>query len=265
LGINRLSIGIQSFNDGLLKKLGRVHSASEAIKAAQIAKQAGFDNFNLDLMFGLPDETDIETSKADVATAVSLQPTHISLYQLTLEPDTYFYHHPPRLPDDSVIFSTQEHCQAILAEHGYAQYEISAYSQAGKRCRHNTNYWQFGDYLGIGAGAHGKITQALPNNIWRTAKTKSPELYLSQQLSHHSAELIAVNQLPVEFLMNQLRLRQGFCLSDYTNNTGLSPDSLQPALAQCLEQKLLIEQNNRYYCSEKGWNFLDNILEKFIV
>ena len=173
LGINRLSIGVQSFDDKLLKKLGRVHSGQEAIVAAEIAHQAGFENFNLDLMFGLPDSIP-DNSKTDVATAISLKPAHISFYQLTLEPNTYFHKFPPQLPSDELIFSMQQHCQKLLARHGYQQYEVSAYSQSGLQCRHNVNYWQFGDYLGIGAGAHGKISQALPAKITRSFKPKSP-------------------------------------------------------------------------------------------
>ena len=158
LGINRLSIGIQTFNDTLLTRLGRVHSGGEALKAAEIAQQSGFDNFNLDLMFGLPGANP-EDSQSDVATAISLKPTHISFYQLTLEPNTYFHKFPPQLPNDELIFDTQKRGQQLLADHGYQQYEVSAYSQSGLQCKHNVNYWQFGDYLGIGAGAHGKITQ----------------------------------------------------------------------------------------------------------
>ena len=263
LGINRLSIGIQSFNDQLLKKLGRVHSAQEAIHAAEIAHQAGFDNFNLDLMFGLPGASP-DSSKIDVETAISLKPTHISFYQLTLEPNTWFHKFPPKLPDDEAIFATQKDCQQILAEHGYQQYEVSAYSKQGLQCRHNLNYWQFGDYLGIGAGAHGKITQALPQQIIRSFKPKSPEQYLSNPHQNGGAELIAVADLPLEFIMNHLRLRQGFTPETYQATTGLTVETLEPALSACLKQNLLIHKNNHYYCSEEGWNFLDNILEKFI-
>jgi oxygen-independent coproporphyrinogen-3 oxidase len=263
LGINRLSIGIQSFNDQLLKKLGRVHSAQEAIHAAEIAHQAGFDNFNLDLMFGLPGASP-DSSKIDVETAISLKPTHISFYQLTLEPNTWFHKFPPKLPDDEAIFATQKDCQHILAEHGYQQYEVSAYSKQGLQCRHNLNYWQFGDYLGIGAGAHGKISQQLPHQIIRSFKPKSPEQYLSNPHQNGSAEVIAVTELPLEFIMNHLRLKQGFTPEMYQARTGLAVETLEPALSVCLKQNLLIHNNNHYYCSEKGWNFLDNILEKFI-
>ncbi len=263
LGINRLSIGIQSFNDVLLQKLGRVHSAKEALAAGDFTQQAGFSNFNLDLMFGLPDSHP-EDSLNDVKTAISLKPTHISFYQLTLEPNTYFHRFPPKLPNDEIIFSTQKQAQHCLAEHGYHQYEVSAYSQTGRQCQHNVNYWQFGDYLGIGAGAHGKISQALPNLITRTFKPKSPEQYLSNTHKSGGANLISKAELPLEFVMNHLRLKQGFTVPTYQAATGLNMDSLEPALSNGLKEGLLIYDNNHYYCSKQGWNFMDNILEKFI-
>jgi len=263
LGINRLSIGIQSFDDKLLKKLGRVHSGHEAYVAAEIAHEAGFDNFNLDLMFGLPDSSP-DSSKADVATAISLKPTHISFYQLTLEPNTYFHKFPPNLPNDELIFSTQKHCQKLLADHNYQHYEVSAYSQPGLYCRHNVNYWQFGDYLGIGAGAHGKITQALPHKITRSFKPKSPEQFLSDTHKNGGADVISVADLPLEFIMNHLRLKQGFTMDTYQSTTGLALSSLEPGLSACLKQELIIYQDNHYYCSERGWNFMDNVLEKFM-
>lgn len=261
LGINRLSIGVQSFHDKHLKKLGRVHDAEEAGKAVEIARQAGFDNLNLDLMFGLPEQT-VAEALADVSAAISLAPTHISFYQLTLEPNTYFHKFPPTLPEDETIYAMQKACQVLLAEQGYAQYEISAYAKTGFQCRHNRNYWQFGDYLGIGAGAHGKLSVALPGNIIRTAKTKHPTQYLAQRAS--TMEIIAVEQLPVEFMMNHLRLREGFTLDHFNATTGLTPDYLQPTLSQCMEQGLLIDRYGRICCSEQGWDFLDEILEKFI-
>ncbi|MCQ8104062.1 radical SAM family heme chaperone HemW [Methylomonas sp. SURF-2] len=262
LGINRLSIGIQSFDDRQLKKLGRVHSADEALNAVQIAQRAGFENLNLDLMFGLPGQTEAD-ALADIRKAISLQTSHLSFYQLTLEPNTYFYKFPPQLPEDENIFALQKACQRVLAASGYRQYEISAYAKDGFQCRHNRNYWQFGDYLGIGAGAHGKISRNLPDDIIRTAKPKSPEQYM-----HKSAPATCVPieqaQLPLEFAMNLLRLKTGFNLSGYTDVTGLPPESLQPALQHCLEQGLLVEQQRQIFCSERGWDFLDDILEKFI-
>ena len=259
IGINRLSIGIQTFNPNLLKKLGRVHNTKEAISAAEIAHTAGFENFNLDLMFGLPDD-DFD-SLSDIKTAISLKPTHLSFYQLTLEPNTYFHRYPPKLPDDDAIFAMQQRCQEHLAVQGYAQYEISAYAQTGRQCQHNLNYWQFGDYLGIGAGAHGKITQH--DKIFRTVKTKHPEQYLTHP--NASQHIIPVNELPLEFVMNQLRLKQGFTLAHYSVVTGLNPNTLEPALSDAIKQGLLEYKEGYYRCSERGWYFLDSLLEKFIV
>ena len=263
LGINRLSIGIQSFNDVLLNRLGRVHSSREAIIAAEIAQHSGFDNFNLDLMFGLPGANP-DDSQSDVATAINLKPTHISFYRLTLEPNTYFHKFPPQLPNDELIFDTQKRGQQLLAEYGYEQYEVSAYTQLGLQCQHNVNYWQFGDYLGIGAGAHGKITLALPQAIIRTVKPKSPEQYLSDIHKLAAATAIPVAELPLEFIMNQLRLKQGFTAENYFAKTGLKITTLEPALSESMQQDLLINQNGRYFCSAQGWNFMDNILEKFM-
>jgi oxygen-independent coproporphyrinogen-3 oxidase len=263
LGINRLSIGIQSFNDAQLQRLGRVHSAREAIAAVDIARLAGFDNMNLDLMFGLPDAT-VESTKNDVETAIRLNPAHISFYQLTLEPNTYFNKFPPKLPDDEAIFEAQQFCRKLLADHGYRQYEISAYGREGRQCRHNLNYWRFGDYLGIGAGAHGKITLASPGRIIRTVKPKSPEEYLKNPFIQSVENVIAIEDLPLEFLMNHLRLDEGFTEAAYQAATGLSIATLEPGLSANLEQKLLIKQKNHYYCSRQGWDFLDSILQKFM-
>ena len=261
IGINRLSIGIQSFNNKHLKKLGRVHSAEEAMAAVEIAGQAGFDNFNLDLMFGLPEQTNSEMM-ADVQIAINLQPSHISFYQLTLEPNTYFYKFPPKLPESDGIYTGQCQAQQLLADEGYRQYEISAYAKNDAKCQHNVNYWQFGDYLGIGAGAHGKLSLSKPGNIVRSMKHKSPEQYLNDNAALLTN--ISAVDLPLEYVMNQLRLKSGFNLHHYSLATGLNPNSLQPALSECLKQGLLMHKNEHYYCSEKGWDFLDSILEKFM-
>ena len=268
LGINRLSIGIQSFNNHLLKRLGRVHDGAEAVKAAEIAHRAGFENFNIDLMFGLPDGTP-ETSRTDITTAIGLQPTHISFYQLTLEPNTFFYKFPPKLPNDDEIFNSQQDCQKQLELNGYQQYEISAFAQADQQCRHNINYWQYGDYLGIGAGAHGKITRAKANGrqISRYWKIKNPQQYLfkagSEQIIGDS-QTVADTQLALEFVMNHLRLCVGFDTDTLFQRTGLTLDALNPALNDCIEQNLLYKTDNTIRCTEKGWDFLDLILEKFI-
>ena len=261
LGINRLSIGIQSFNPHHLQRLGRVHSAEEALTAIEIAHQAGFERLNLDLMFGLPDQSRAAMIK-DVETAIAMQPRHISFYQLTLEPNTYFHKFPPKLPADDHIFLGQQRCQQLLAEAGYAQYEISAYAKKGDRCQHNVNYWQFGDYLGIGAGAHGKLSISRPEKILRTVKPKSPEQYLNNVQS--TITEVVIDELPLEYLMNQLRLKAGFNLDHYQLMTGLKAMTLEPGLTTCVDQGLLIKQDNRFFCSAKGWNFLDDILENFM-
>jgi oxygen-independent coproporphyrinogen-3 oxidase len=263
IGINRLSIGIQSFNDDHLKSLGRVHSAKEAIRASEIAHDAGFDNFNLDLMFALPGSTSKE-SEQDIKTAIDLEPRHISLYQLTLEPNTFFYRYPPKLPTDDQIFVTQKNCQSLLRDQGYYQYEISAFAKDDFLCRHNLNYWQFGDYIGIGAGAHGKITLNQPEQIVRTSKVKHPESFLNGIQNDNGSHFIPIAELPLEFMMNQLRLRKGFSLENYLMMTGLPFVSLEPALSELIDQSLIIKKQQQYQCSEKGWNYLDEILERFI-
>jgi oxygen-independent coproporphyrinogen-3 oxidase len=261
IGINRLSIGIQSFNNHHLEKLGRVHSAEEALTAIEIAHKAGFDNINLDLMFGLPNQSSQEMIN-DVRTAIKMHPSHISFYQLTLEPNTYFHNSPPVLPKDDDIFNGQIKCQSLLAESGYMQYEISAYAKENAYCQHNLNYWKFGDYLGIGAGAHGKFSRLRPTNIIRSIKAKSPEHYLKNKTA--SLTKIPTEELPLEFLMNQLRLKTGFSLAHFQTSTGLGASALEPALSNCVSQNLLTKKDNTYFCTEKGWNFLDEVLKKFI-
>jgi oxygen-independent coproporphyrinogen-3 oxidase len=266
IGINRLSIGVQSFNDAMLKQLGRIHDAGEAIKAVEIAGNAGFNNCNIDLMFGLP-QSNIDTSISDLTTAIQLQPSHISFYQLTLEPNTYFHKFPPPLPSDDDIYSVQQNCREILAANGYQQYEISAFSQRQKQCQHNVNYWQFGDYLGIGAGAHGKITRSVPGHIERFWKYKNPQQYLSGLKSGQftgSSQTILRSELPLEFLMNHLRLKTGFALTTYQAQTGLDLSTLEPVLSECIGLGLLRQTQDTISCTVKGWDFLDLILEKFL-
>lgn len=266
LGINRLSIGVQSFNDAMLKQLGRIHNAEEANTAVAIAERAGFDNINIDLMFGLP-QSQVNTSLSDLKTAINLQAGHISFYQLTLEANTYFYKFPPALPNQDVIYDSQQQCQEVLTENNYMGYEISAFSQAQKQCRHNLNYWQFGDYLGIGAGAHGKITHSVPEKINRYAKVKNPKQYLSGIKSGQFSSTrttVSSQDLTLEFLMNHLRLRAGFSLATYQARTGLSWQALEPVLSDCVNQGLLQQQENIIRCTAKGWDFLDLILEKYL-
>ena len=264
-GINRLSMGVQSFNDRHLQDLGRIHGSFEAIAAANMAVKAGFDNFNLDLMFGLPKQT-LAEALDDIQRAVGLNPPHLSFYQLTLEPNTLFHKYPPALPGDETIWAMQEACQSALGDNAYLQYEVSAYAKAGFRCRHNENYWRFGDYLGIGAGAHGKLTDA-SGKISRIWKIRHPARYLENAgtlAGIGGCDLVAEQELPIEFMMNHLRLREGFCDTLFGDRTGLPLTALEPALSECVEAGLLERNGGVIRCTDKGWNFLDNVLERFI-
>jgi len=264
-GINRLSIGIQSFNDQLLQRLGRIHSGKEAQDAVTAAITAGFDNFNLDLMFALPGQS-TQMAVKDIQTAINLQPTHISHYQLTIEPNTLFYSRPPSLPEHDNSWEIQTACQSLLNSHNYAQYEISAYAKPEHTCRHNINYWQFGDYLGIGAGAHSKITDLRNHTIRRLQNIKHPQHYMEAKNpsvnpgAHHK---IMDTELPLEFLMNTLRLRNGFELCLFPQMTNLPLSTLEPTLSELIAEGLLIKNNTRIHCTDSGWRFLDTILERF--
>lgn len=266
IGINRLSIGVQSFDDEQLQRLGRIHDRCAAFAAAEAAHAAGLDNFNLDLMFGLPGQTQ-QSAMADIANAIALQPAHISYYQLGIEPNTAFHHAPPPLPDDDAIAVIQERAQVELARHGYQHYEISAYAREGRRCRHNINYWEFGDYLGIGAGAHGKLTDAAAGQITRRWKQKQPDRYLAA--AGTPAALggdapISAADLPVEFLMNALRLIQGVSASLFTERTGLPLAALEPALTQARDCGLLDADSARLQATELGLRFLNDLLQRFM-
>ncbi len=262
LGINRLSLGVQSFCDAQLARLGRVHDSAQAKTAISQAREAGFDNLNLDLMFGLPD-VEGYAALADLDTAVALSPEHLSWYQLTLEPNTFFHRYPPPMPSDEHCAQVQQQGQAFLSASGYRQYEVSAYAKADFQCRHNRNYWRFGDYLGIGAGAHGKLSVKRPDQILRTFKTKHPAAYLAEPAKTET-NAIASDQLPVEFLMNHLRLREGFLASDFTARTGLPLTVISDSLDQARTRGLLRHQASRYYCTDLGWRFLDDLLTLFI-
>ncbi len=265
-GINRLSIGIQSFHNQQLEILGRIHNSGEAINAAEIAHEAGLENFNLDLMFGLPGQTQ-KTALQDVMTAVKLNPKHISYYQLTIEPHTAFYNQRPKLPLDEKVWRIQCEGQNSLRDHGYHQYEISAYAQSGSQCRHNLNYWKFGDYLGVGAGAHGKITDPNTNRIHRLWKTKQPNKYLKSAATKArigNQHNISKEDLPLEFLMNALRLNHGFKETLFEQRTGLPLSILEPNLSACIDLGLLERTPGRIRCSGLGRSFLDSILERFI-
>ncbi|MGK8440144.1 radical SAM family heme chaperone HemW [Ectopseudomonas hydrolytica] len=263
LGINRLSIGVQSFQEAKLKALGRIHDGNEAVRAADMARAAGFDNFNLDLMHGLPEQS-IEDALFDLCTAISQGPTHLSWYQLTMEPNTVFWSQPPVLPEDDLLWDIQEAGQALLAAEGYAQYEVSAYAQTGKQARHNLNYWTFGDFLGIGAGAHAKLS-APDGRILRSWKTRLPKDYLDPSKAFQAGErVLGADELPFEFLMNVLRLTDGVPARLFSERTGLPLASLDAARAEAEGRKLLRAEPERLCATAEGQLFLNDLLQHFL-
>ncbi|MGQ7960563.1 radical SAM family heme chaperone HemW [Pseudomonas sp. SP16.1] len=263
LGINRLSIGVQSFQEAKLKALGRIHDGSEAIRAADMARAAGFDNFNLDLMHGLPQQN-LEDALFDLRTAIAQAPTHLSWYQLTMEPNTVFWNQPPVLPEDDLLWDIQEAGQALLAAEGYAQYEVSAYARADKQARHNLNYWTFGDFLGIGAGAHAKLSDP-HGRIVRTWKTRLPKDYLDAAKAFQAGErVLGADELPFEFLMNVLRLTDGVPTSLFTERTGLPLASLDSARREAEARKLLRAEPERLCATAEGQLFLNDLLQHFL-
>ena len=263
VGVNRLSIGVQSFNDQQLEKLGRVHNAKQAIAAINSARQAGFYNFNIDLMHGLPGQTTAQ-ALADLQQAIDLAPTHLSWYQLTIEPNTEFYSKPPTLPKDIILEAIQEKGHQLLQDNGFQQYEVSAFSRDDRPSAHNLNYWEFGDYLGIGAGAHGKITLPAEQRIIRTTKTRSPSDYLARENSYTaSCKNIPQEELPLEFMMNAMRLNGGVPKPFFSERTGVSVAAVQPALDNLLKMELIEQQTNYLKPTQKGHRFLNNLLEIF--
>ncbi len=264
VGINRLSIGIQSFADDSLLALGRIHDSKEAESAIDSCRQAGFDNFNLDIMYGLPGQRPSE-ALADLRTAIRFSPTHLSWYQLTLEPNTAFYSRPPRLPDEDSIADTMASGLALLEEAGLERYEISAYAQPGRQSVHNRNYWQFGDYIGIGAGASGKITLGDDNRLIRTRKVRQPDHYLSRS-GNFLAETsdIAPGSLDLEFLMNALRLKDGFAATLYQSRTGNSFSTIRKKLEYLEAEGMLRLTESHVVPTDKGFLFADNMLEHFL-
>ena len=266
-GVNRLSIGIQSFNSGHLQQLGRVHDGEEAINAIAVARQAGFDNINLDLMHGLPGQS-VDDALKDLQTAIDHQPEHLSWYQLTIEPNTEFYKHPPLLPQDETLWNIFEQGRASLNEAGYQQYEVSAYAQPGRQAAHNLNYWRFGDYLGIGAGAHGKLTGIQNNTLIRSQKTRSPKDYLNPDKTFCATRNpIDSTELAGEFMMNALRLWDGFSPELFTQTTGLPLSVINEPLVQAEADGLLAydsNSNQTIAATAKGQLFLNNLVGYFI-
>jgi putative oxygen-independent coproporphyrinogen III oxidase len=277
-GINRVSLGAQSFVPSALERLGRIHTPEDTHRAVEELRGAGIDNFNLDLMYALP-EQGLEQAVADVRTAVALRPAHISYYQLTLEPGTVFHSRPPTLPDEDAAWAIQTECQRILAAEGFEQYEVSAYAKRGARCRHNLNYWLFGDYVGLGAGAHGKITARAPDRILRTEKPKQPRDYLGRLRALPAApgsmppkcpspigerNFIAVADLPFEFMLNALRLNEGFAMRDFECQTGLPFRSVEPALRRAGDRGLIEAKAGRWRPTEVGARFLNDLQSSFL-
>jgi len=261
-GVNRVSLGAQSFNARALAALGRIHGPGEIGLAVAELAAAGIDNFNLDLMYALPGQT-WEGALADVEAALALAPTHLSHYQLTLEPGTAFYYDPPPLPEDDLAFEMQQDCQRRLAAAGFQQYEVSAYARPGRQCRHNLNYWRFGDYLGIGAGAHGKAT--VDRAVIRTEKPRSPREYLRGGGNTGGLRRqIPMSELPFEFMLNALRLQEGFLLAEFEQATGQPATAILPKIAGLAAKGLMSELAGRYRPTELGFRFLNELQAGFL-
>lgn len=263
-GINRISIGVQSMQNDKLKALGRIHGADEASYAAQQATEAGLNSFNLDLMHGLPGQS-LDDALSDLKQIIALSPPHISWYQLTIEPNTQFASKPPTLPQDETLWDIQEQGQALLAQAGYQQYEISGYAKPGFQCQHNLNYWRFGDYLGIGCGAHGKVTDAKTGVITRTEKVKHPRGYMDIIKPYlYKSWQVEQDDLAFEFFMNRFRLTEPCPIEDYSALTNQPLQSQQAALNKAINTGLLIEKDGHWQVSLKGHRFLNDLLELFV-
>lgn len=260
-GINRLSLGIQSLQDDKLKTLGRIHDSANAVRAITIAKEAGFSNFNLDIMYGLPNQT-IEDALHDIQTALSFQPTHFSWYQLTIEPNTLFYHQTPVLPVDDTIWEMQLAGQELIKTAGFQQYEVSAYAMPQLECVHNLNYWEFGDYLGIGAGAHSKITDQTTGDVVRFSQVRHPKEYLTHPKV--APVVISESDLVFEFMLNALRLTRGFRVELFSERTGLSVERIEDLVGMAKERELLLDEGGYLRPSGLGNRFLNDLVGMFL-
>jgi len=263
-GINRLSIGVQSFDDQKLKSLGRIHNANEALNAVEVARKAGFSNINLDIMFALPGQS-IEQALLDLQQAIDLSPQHISWYQLTIEPNTFFYSHPPVTPEDDDVWEMQQKGQQLLADSGYIQYEISAYAKNKQQCAHNLNYWQFGDYLALGAGAHGKISRADTSEINRYWQVRKPADYMQASVENKTSgsESLLTEQIVFEFMLNALRLKQGFDIQTFEQNTGLSSELIIEKCQNAIGEGLLERNEKGFAATQQGYLFLNDLINLF--
>ena len=266
IGINRVSLGAQSFNDATLQALGRIHSAGEVERAADEVRAAGIDNFNLDLMYALPGQ-DLDGALADVERAIALQPAHLSHYQLTLEPGTPFARHPPpRLPDDDTALAMQEACETRLEAAGFAQYEVSGFAAAGRRCVHNLGYWHYDDYLGIGAGAHGKVTLG-DGTIVRTVRVRHPAAFMGAESAQDRVaerRQVTLDELPFEYCLNGLRLREGFDEAGFVSHTGLPIEAIEQPLDHAVRRGLLARQKGRWLPTPLGRRFLNDLQALFL-
>jgi len=267
-GVNRLSIGVQSFSSDKLIKLGRIHDSGQAKTAAKLATESGVTSFNLDLMHGLPNQS-VDDALDDLKTAISLNPNHISWYQLTIEPNTIFHSKPPKLPVDDILWDIQDQGVQLLNDAGYQQYEISAYAKPGYQCQHNLNYWQYGDYLGIGCGAHGKITDSQTQKIIRTIKVKHPKGYLDPSRDYlDQLSEVDESERPFEFMMNQLRLHSAFSIEQFQSSTGLDISSILPLLKVAVQRKLMacevIDNKEYWLVTQTGQRYLNDLLEIFL-
>lgn len=263
VGVTRISVGVQSFEQEKLTRLGRIHGEIEAVNAAKLAHSIGLKSFNLDLMHGLPDQS-VEQALADLDKAIELAPPHLSWYQLTIEPNTLFYSKPPQLPDDDQLWDIFELGGKKLADAGYVQYEISGYSKPGFQCQHNLNYWRFGDYLGIGCGAHGKVSFA-DGKIIRTSKVKHPRGYLNIAKPYLDSEAeVAPEDRPFEFFMNRFRLIEACPKQEFSERTGLDLSVIQPVIQEALDRGYIQQTEQYWQVTEKGKLFLNDLLEMFV-
>jgi oxygen-independent coproporphyrinogen-3 oxidase len=263
-GINRLSLGIQSLQNDKLQQLGRIHDTQHALSAIQLAKQAGFHNLNIDLMYGLPNQS-MQDAISDLETGLAYEPSHLSWYQLTIEPNTLFYRQPPTLPNDDIIWDMQLTGQALIEKLGYTQYEVSAYSLPHKFCQHNLNYWQFGDYLGIGAGAHSKITDHVHGSVTRYAEVKHPKDYLDVNKRHAQVTILSDHDLIFEFMLNALRLTDGSPSTLFQQRTGLPLTQIEQRLQEAKQRGLLLDDLTVICPTALGKRFLNNVVELFLL
>jgi len=261
-GVNRISIGVQSFQQQKLTALGRIHDQQQALNAANYARTSGLNSFNLDLMHGLPQQSQ-EDALFDLETAIDQRPPHLSWYQLTIEPNTLFHSKPPQLPEDEILWEIQDQGDKLLTQAGYHQYEISAYSLPGKQCQHNLNYWRFGDYIGIGCGAHGKITTT--QGIQRRVKVKHPKGYMDLSRPYLDQQIwVEQDDLPFEFFMNRLRLLEPCPKQDFSDLTGLAIDRISPAMNKAIDMGLIEDSAQHWQLTPQGKRYLNSLLELFV-